>query len=92
MDLRSRNGESPSLRWRRRLTRRAVWWAAASAISLSVMLARGGVLLWALYQDSRSPRVMSFGVTLLALGFAASAMCLGLWLVSGNDHGPGDGP
>lgn len=49
------------------------------------------------YLVGRLPRlsiaaVMSFGIALFALGFAASAMCLGLWLVSENHRAPGDGP
>ena len=80
-------GGPPTLRWQRSPTRRAVWWAAVSAIPLAVMLAGGGVILWAVYRDSS---VVSFGFTLFVLGFVGSAICLGVWLVRGSYHGPGD--
>jgi len=81
----------PTSRWQRPLTRRAVWWRIAFGIPLAVMLAGGGVILWTVYRDSRSPTAMSLGVTLFTLGFAASATCLGAWLVSGGHRGPWDG-
>jgi len=95
MKQRPSNGDPDgprNLRWQRLPTRRAVWWAAASTIPLAVMLAGGGVILWAVYHDIRSPSVMSFGVTLFVHDFAGSAISLGVWLASGKHLGPGDRP
>jgi|SRR5467141_772691 len=81
----------PTLRWQRPLTRRAVRWAIAFAIPLAVMLAGGGVLLWTVYRDSRSPAFTSLGATLFVFGFTAAVVCLGAWVASGGHRGPGTG-
>jgi hypothetical protein len=92
MDSRPTNGESAAFRWRRRPTRHAIWWATALAVSLSGMLAGGGLLLLGdLYLGSGSHRSMSLGVTLFAFGFAASVLCFVLWMVSGKNDRAEDG-
>jgi hypothetical protein len=48
----------------------------------------GALILWSVNHDTQSPRTMSFGVSLFVLGFAAFALCLGRWLVSGGNHRP----
>ena len=50
IDRRSSNGDSdtqPTFRWQRPLTRYALWWAIAFAISVVATVAGGGVFLWA---------------------------------------------
>jgi len=79
------------LRWQP-FTRRAVWWAIAFAIPLAVMLTGGGVILWTVYRDSRSPAVTSLGVTLFVFGFTAAVVCLGMWVATNGHPGPKDGP
>ena len=82
----------PTLRWQRPLKRRAVWWAIAFAIPPAVMLAGGDVILWTVYSDSRSPAVMSLGVTLFVFGLTTAVVCLGVWVASGGRRGQGGGP
>lgn len=79
-------------RWQRPPTRLAVWWVIGFAISLAAALAGGGVVLWTVYRDSRSPGAMSLGATLLVFGFAAAIACLGGWLASGGHRRPGSEP
>jgi len=86
------DGPSPTLSWRRPPGRRALVWAIALAISLTAALVGGGIILWTVHFDLRSSTTMGVGVALVVFGFAASALWLGVWLVSGNHHRPMDGP
>jgi hypothetical protein len=90
--LNSGTDTPPTLRWQRPPTRRAEWWALAFAIPLAAMLAGGGVILWTIYRDSRSPSFKSLGATLFVFGFTAVVACLGVWVASGGRRGPKDGP
>jgi hypothetical protein len=56
------------------------------------MLAGGGVILWTVYRESRSPSFTNLGVTLFVFGFMAAVVCLGVWVASGGRRGPKDGP
>jgi hypothetical protein len=75
----------------RPFTRRAGW-AIAFAIPLAVMLAGGGVMFWTVYSKSRLPSMTNLGVALVVFGFTAAVVFLGLWMASGGQRGPKDGP
>jgi len=82
------------IRQTRPRTRRVVGWAIGLALSTAVALIGGGVLLWNVSHDSRSPAT-SLGATLLVIGvIAATITSVGGWLASRTqDRSPaGGGP
>ncbi len=84
----SANGDSAKSSRRnrpRQATTDTVWWAIAFAIAVAAALIGGGVILWTIFLDSRSPAAMSLGATLLLFGFATAISCLGGWLATGRD-------
>jgi predicted lysophospholipase L1 biosynthesis ABC-type transport system permease subunit len=78
----------PVFRWQRSLTRLAVWWAIAFAVSLIVALAGAGIILWTVSHDQKSLAVMSLGITLVFVGLGAIVACLGAWVASRGHHRP----
>jgi len=82
----------PVFRWQRPPTRRAVGCVVAFAISVAAMVAGGGVFLWAVYRDWRSPGVINFGAALFVLGFSAVVGCVGVWVSSSRYRRPRSGP
>jgi uncharacterized membrane protein YfcA len=93
MRPRPSNGRSDkplTRRWQRRLSRRALW-VIAAAISLAATVAGGGVFLWAVYREARSPSAISVGATLFVFGFCAVVVCFGVWVASSGHRKPESG-
>lgn len=84
-------GPSTTPRWRHPIKRRASWLAIAFTISLGVAFTGGGVVLWAVYRDSRPPTALTLGVTLLVFGAAAAIVSGGVWIANGGRQASNDG-